>query len=720
MSAAASDGENLSPQTTGPTAQLIMEASSCHPMHWLKVLARSLAGIPALLGAGVLVCWAIPSFRVPLSLSTTTLGEPVAAIGLILCSLGSTSLGLPIRWAEFGGGICLLLGLETLVSILWNLDSLGVIPSEAIHRLVRPGFYISVSTALCLLAQGTSLFITGRNLWTAHQQTIRVLGSSIAMSLSLASLLGNLYGFQESSPWAVLFAIKPPIAAGFLTLSLGEIIIAWLASPKGAYHVPGWAPSLAGVFLFTGTFFFWQAALTRNSGIGNNLIDYTTVSWMVLGIGSALSVLVIAGLFSAQIAKAKASETTAINRQLSEQITERCRIEQSLVEERNRLRALIESLPQGVYFKDLNSTYLMVNPSYARDVGKEPAAMIGRQDRDLFPPTVAENLRADDQRVASLRQLETIEETRLLPSGERRIIEITKCPVTDQHDQIIGLLGIQTNVTERKETEMQLKAFAAKLERSNHELQDFAYVASHDLQEPLRKVAIFGNRLLTKCAEQLAPEGCDYLERILNATKRMQNLINDLLSYSRASTQLHPFAPVNLTEVLKEVATDLEARVEESQAKIEIGELPTLEADLLQMRQLFQNLVGNALKFRKPESPPHVRIQGTLVSNSEVLEAGPMVDYCQITVADNGIGFDQKYADRIFHVFQRLHNRSQFEGCGVGLAICRKIVERHGGSITAKSAPGEGATFILCLPTKQTTNHPLYEQNTETNHHPPG
>jgi signal transduction histidine kinase len=256
--------------------------------------------------------------------------------------------------------------------------------------------------------------------------------------------------------------------------------------------------------------------------------------------------------------------------------------------------------------------------------------------------------------------------------------------------------ALQDEIVERQLAEEKLKAFAAKLEQSNRELQDFAYVASHDLQEPLRKIQAFGDRLKAKHGETLSAEGCGYLERMQNAAHRMQMLINDLLQFSRVTTNAQPFKPVDLSQIAREVISDLEARLEQTAGRVQLGELPTIDADPLQMRQLLQNLVSNALKFHRKETPPVVQLRWQRNGESD--------KHCQVLVEDNGIGFDEKYLDRIFGVFQRLHGRDEYEGTGVGLAICRKIVARHGGSITAKSKPGQGATFIVTLPVHQPTN----------------
>ena len=253
-----------------------------------------------------------------------------------------------------------------------------------------------------------------------------------------------------------------------------------------------------------------------------------------------------------------------------------------------------------------------------------------------------------------------------------------------------------------EERTRELNVSTEALLRSNHELEQFASVASHDLQEPLRKIQAFGDRLEERCAEQLGDQGKDYLVRILSSAARMRRLIDDLLSFSRVASKAQPFMMTDLGNVISEVISDLEGRLQLSGGRVETGDLPTLEADPMQLQQLFQNLIANGLKFHLPGVPPVVRVQSH-VKNLEGLDKRRMVE---ITVQDNGIGFEEIYLDRIFNVFQRLHGRNEYEGTGMGLAICRKIVVRHGGTITAKSSLGAGSTFIVNLPFQQPKTDP--------------
>jgi PAS domain S-box-containing protein len=270
--------------------------------------------------------------------------------------------------------------------------------------------------------------------------------------------------------------------------------------------------------------------------------------------------------------------------------------------------------------------------------------------------------------------------------------------------EFLTSVGSQISLTiERQRAQDRSARTAAMLTQSNRELQDFASVASHDLQEPLRKIQAFGDRLKTKYEGQLSDDGNDYLARMLNAASRMQTLINDLLTFSRVTTKAQPFSKVDLNLIVGDVVSDLEVRIEQTGGSVEVSNLPVIDADPLQMRQLFQNLIANALKFRKPAQPSVVKI--FTECNSQIAEGATWAlasaETWQISVVDNGIGFDEKYLDRIFTVFQRLHGRNTYEGTGVGLAVCRRIVERHNGSITARSKPGQGSTFIVKLPSTQ-------------------
>ncbi len=247
---------------------------------------------------------------------------------------------------------------------------------------------------------------------------------------------------------------------------------------------------------------------------------------------------------------------------------------------------------------------------------------------------------------------------------------------------------------------VELKVYSEELARSNRELEDFAFVASHDLQEPLRKIRAFGNRLSTGYQDVLDERGQDFLARMLNAAERMSMLISDLLAFSRVTTRGKDFTDTNLAEIVSAVLDDLEIPIEETKAGISIDALPTMKADPSQMNQLFLNLFSNALKFRLPDISPQITLQCVKVDEDESqhLHLLSGLDWVKLTLQDNGIGFEQTFAEKIFAPFQRLHGRSEYKGTGIGLAVCRRIVERHNGVINAYSEPGKGARFEIYLP----------------------
>ena len=387
-------------------------------------------------------------------------------------------------------------------------------------------------------------------------------------------------------------------------------------------------------------------------------------------------------------------------------ITEGKRVEVALSQREYYLTAILENQPGLVWLKDKEGRFLAVNHAFARSCGMErPENVLGKTDLDIWPRELAEKYRNDDKAVLT-RGAPIVVEEPINDKGEMKWFETFKTPVLNKDGQILGTSGYARDITERKQMEEELRksryelelrvqertaelnSYMAMLEQSNRALQDFASIASHDLQEPLRKVKTFGNILKQQCSSSLDDQGKDYLDRILNANQRMQSLLTGLLDYSRVTTKTEPFQEVDLSALIGQVLSDLEVRIVQTGGEVHIGRLPVISADPTQMRQLFQNLIGNALKFHKPDERPMVHVRAGSDTDSG----------CQIVIEDNGIGFEEQYLERIFAPFQRLHGRSsQYEGTGMGLAICQKIVERHGGSITARSEPGKGSTFIVTL-----------------------
>ncbi len=322
-----------------------------------------------------------------------------------------------------------------------------------------------------------------------------------------------------------------------------------------------------------------------------------------------------------------------------------------------------------------------------------------REIHDLFKAIEKAEVRLRENRFAQLREAQSEATWVFIVSGSLSIILVIGLLV-------VALLNIRKDTSYRQDLEesnqrladlveertRELQLYSEELSRSNRELEDFAFVASHDLQEPLRKIQAFGERLDNQFTEALGERGSDYLSRMRNAASRMSRLISDLLDYSRVSTRGKAFEEVDLNETLETIIDDLEVRIEERHATLKLDKLPVIRADANQMYQLFLNLLGNSLKFSKPDQTPHIDVTYALNETEDA-------DYHIVCVSDNGIGFDTQYADKIFLPFQRLHGRDQYQGTGIGLAVCRRIVERHGGTLTAISEPGKGTQMRISLPT---------------------
>jgi two-component system sensor kinase FixL len=383
-------------------------------------------------------------------------------------------------------------------------------------------------------------------------------------------------------------------------------------------------------------------------------------------------------------------------------ITNLKKAEAALRESENRINSIIQAAVDGIITIDSFGTMEMVNPSAAKLFGYEMEELLGKSINMLMPEP------DKSQHDGYMHNYEATGRKRIIGIG-REVTGLrkdgTQFPFFLSVNEVQAegkriYTGFVHDITQQKLNEERLRRYAAELERSNMELQDFAYVSSHDLQEPLRKIQAFGDRLLLKERDNLSEQGKDYVDRMLNAASRMQNLINDLLAFSRLTTQSKPFVKVNLDTILSEVLSDLEITIENTHAEIIRSPLPEIEAEPTQMRQLFQNLISNAIKFRKENENPVINIYARHHQKKAHLTATPGDEITQIYIEDNGIGFDEKYLDRIFNIFQRLEGQ-KYEGSGIGLAVCRKIAIRHGGDITANSKPGVGTRFIITLALKQ-------------------
>jgi PAS domain S-box-containing protein len=377
-------------------------------------------------------------------------------------------------------------------------------------------------------------------------------------------------------------------------------------------------------------------------------------------------------------------------------ITERKQTEAVLRQSAQLLQSVIDTTPDWIFAKDRDFRYILANKSFASAIGTTPEQMVGKNDLELgFPEELVfgdpergiVGYRTDD--VAVFEQGEPLHnpyDPATTASGEDIIFDTHKLPLRDDKGDIWAVLGFARDITERKRMEEALEQRAKELARSNQELQQFAYVASHDLQEPLRMVTSYLQLLQRRYEGQLDDDADEFIGYAVNGANRMKKLINDLLSYSRVETRGKEPKPADSGAVLDWVLANLAATIGESGATIVHGAMPTVRVDDTQLGQLFQNLIDNAIKFRG-DDPPTIHI-----------EAERQSDQWCFAFRDNGIGIDPQYFDRIFIIFQRLHSGDRYPGTGIGLAICKKIVERHGGRIWVESETGKGSTFYFTLP----------------------
>ena len=359
---------------------------------------------------------------------------------------------------------------------------------------------------------------------------------------------------------------------------------------------------------------------------------------------------------------------------------------------------ILESAGEGVYGIDTKGNCTFINKSALKMLQMEPEEIQGKNVHQLIHHSKPDGSAFPDEecpiyaafKYKKVNQIDN--EVFWRKDGQPIPVEYTSTPMLDIEDRVIGAVISFRDISQRLETESELAKQTEELKRSNEELSQFAYVASHDLQEPLRKIQAFGDRLVDKELNNLSENGKNYLDRMQNAAARMRSLINDLLSYSRVSTQGNDFECIALDEIVHSVIDDLETRISDTKAVVEFDKLPNVFADSLQMRQLFQNLIGNALKFNKPDTTPVIKIY---TKHEDTKSAK---DFCSIVIEDNGIGFEDEFKYKIFMPFQRLHGREVYEGTGMGLAICQKIIERHNGEMQADSVLGQGTKFTVVLP----------------------
>ncbi|HUR47199.1 MAG TPA: ATP-binding protein [Candidatus Saccharimonadales bacterium] len=419
---------------------------------------------------------------------------------------------------------------------------------------------------------------------------------------------------------------------------------------------------------------------------------YSTIQLAGLQIGSAAAVLAVMAMGIVTVLGRSNERNRELNLTLSQSNAE-------LKRERFLIDTLMDTIPDHIYFKDLDSRFLRVNRAMATRFNlKDPAEAVGKSDSDFFAAEHARQAYQDEQEmIRTGNSLVNREEKETWPDGSVTWVSTTKICLRGKNGEIIGTFGLSRDITGRKEAEDALDRKAKELARSNKELEEFAYVASHDLQEPLRMIASYTQLLERRYKNKLDQDAHEFIAYAVDGATRMQVLINDLLAYSRVGTRGKPFAPTDCEEVMARTLSNLKIAIEESGAEITCTPLPKILGDTTQFTQLLQNLINNAIKFSRKDDKPKIHV-GARLEKVPCSESGDQTTSWHFWVSDNGIGIDPKFFDRIFIIFQRLHTRDQYAGTGIGLSVCKKIVERHGGKIWVESEPEHGTTFHFTVP----------------------
>jgi two-component system, sensor histidine kinase and response regulator len=594
-----------------------------------------------------------------------------------------------------GGAIAMGIG-------IWSMHYVGMLA----FRLPMPVLYdwptVLLSLVAAILASAIALFVVSRE----KMGTFSALLGSILMGIGIASM--HYIGMAAmrmpamchySGPLVILsaaLAIAISFVALWLTFHFRDDATVWSFRKMISACVMGTA---IPVMHYTG-----MAAATFTPSMSSHSDRTAAISVSALSVaGISMVTLVFLGV---AILAARVYRVYWTDRQL--------------------LAAFLEHIPDNVYFKDRESRFLRVSRAGAEHFGlDDPAQALNKTDFEIFSSAHAMSAFADEQEmIRTGRSILGQEEKETWRDGREAWVLTTKVPLRDRHGQIIGTMGISHNITDRKRAEMELQEYknhleelveartaelssangqlardnaarrlaeqeliakAEELARSNAELEQFAYVASHDLQEPLRMVASYTQLLARRYKGKLDSDGDEFIGFAVDGANRMQQLIRDLLSYSRVITKGNQLQLTATEAACKAAVLNLEKSIEDSEAVVSVGPLPTLMADATQLTQLFQNLIGNAIKYRSGTRP------------EICVAARPDRNHWVFSVQDNGIGIEPQYFERIFQMFQRLHSRGEYPGTGIGLAISKKIAERHGGRIWVESEPGHGSTFLFSV-----------------------
>ncbi len=563
--------------------------------------------------------------------------------------------------------LVLLISILTLLEIAFSLnlgiDQLLFADQSSSIATSAPG-RMSAPTALSFLLL-SSVTLGSNRLDGAGRQIPILIAMLIALSVFISYPFSLVFGASLFSYTGMAIHTAILVIVLSLILLFDRPATGWLGllvsgTPVGESTRSLLATTLLAPFLLGWIIFFGESAGWYAPGLARSTYVVTVIF--------LLAVIVI---YNAQ--------------RLGEAERARSLLEVDFRAVRSQLDSFVEYSPAAVFIKDVSGSYKLVNRHFEQLVNKPRAQILDKKAASIFFGPVLEAVLDSDRRVIETKDTAVTEIS--IPFGEeQRTYLNTKFPLLDSNGEVHSIGGIWTDISGQKLLAENLNKKNSELEASNKELEQFAYVASHDLQEPLRMVSSYMQLLETRYRDKLDQDAKEFIDYAVDGANRMQRLIQDLLAFSRVGTRGRAPEPVQSSASLAEALQNLKLRIDEAKAKITHDQLPELMADPNQLVQLFQNLIGNALKFRS-EKPPEISIT-----------VKPSGFFAEFAVKDNGIGFDPKHADRIFVIFQRLNTREQYEGTGIGLAICKKIVERHGGRIWVETQPAKGTTFHFTMP----------------------
>jgi PAS domain S-box-containing protein len=652
----------------------------------------------------------LPRFAADPSVTRPRADRAVAAVGRLAAGLAATFgvlsplhwylAGQPHRAARTLGAAWALAGIAAWCSGAHRRSGGLIVGWLAVATAAWAGVAGLASPldagAVCLAA--LAVVLHDRNV-NAPPSELLGHGGVLLVALGLMALGTHATGVPiELGPFGSVGG-RPRLALATMLAGAAIIASAWLDTRRAAPGGPRWLAALAGGVAAAGTLVLWWALRSREAGLaavaGSTAPSHLPTA--VLGMGLALAGLLAAVVALGQRARARSSEAQQTSHQLLEALVDRNIARDALERREALLQTVLETMGEGVVAASATGEFLVFNRAARELLGSDgdmgPAAvelaeMALHTDPQVWPAgerTLERALRGE-----SIDDLDIC--LRRGASRDSRWVSVFARPLSLPAG-LNGSMLVLRDVTERRLAQERVTQTARELERSNRELTEFAAVASHDLRAPLRSVTSFVSLIEEDYGDAFTDEGRTYLSRIKAAVARMTGLIDGLLELARVRAKGEPFVPVALGDVAQEVVADLTHGLAESGGTVVIGPLPTVEADRLQMRQLLQNLIGNAIKFRRPGVAPRVEVTAGPAPRGEAEDV-----VWELRVADNGIGLEPAHAEKIFKPFERLHGHASYEGSGLGLAVCARIVERHGGRIRAEGQPGVGTTLIATIP----------------------